>query len=476
MNNVIQVNENYTIRAEMLDGVKYLVVPVVMMMEGVHNGSHGPLFHTAEELGKFPESWDGIPVIVQHPQVEGINVSANRPDVIESVIGRVFNTHMDGDKLKAEAWLDEQKLIAMGSDIILDYIRSQKPLDVSVGVFVEEEETEGEWNGETYSAIARNLRPDHLALLPGEEGACSWTDGCGIRLNKKGGQNVKKHEPWLVMLTNQTEYTELQRKVQEKLDSLDSGGTYNYLSALYDDTVVYEVRNSNAGESKFYKRGYSVGSDGSVTFAEEKMQVIRNVEYTPIAMNSEGTPKIKRTKISNSLKQEEQSMSNEKKPCCPDKVNALIANAKSKFTDEDKEWLLTLSAEALAKLEVVEEAPQKAPEITTDQAKKVIMETMKSTDDFISLLPKNLQDQMKSGLALHEAQRAEMIKTILDNSKDVWGEDELKAMDTEMLTKLSKSVASQVNYSPMGIGNNRKEVVTHKEEPMIPIEFEQNKN
>ena len=51
---------NYSLRTEVYEGKEHLVVPVVMMVEGVHNGSHGPILHTIEELGKFPGAWNGI--------------------------------------------------------------------------------------------------------------------------------------------------------------------------------------------------------------------------------------------------------------------------------------------------------------------------------------------------------------------------------------------------------------------------------
>ena len=73
---IIQVNGDYVIRSDVYEGRTHIVVPVIMMVEGVHNGSQGPLLHLAEDLGKFPESWDGIPVTIQHPTVDGGNVSA----------------------------------------------------------------------------------------------------------------------------------------------------------------------------------------------------------------------------------------------------------------------------------------------------------------------------------------------------------------------------------------------------------------
>jgi len=159
-----------------------------MMKEGVHSGSHGPLLHLSDELGRFTGAWNGIPVTIQHPEREGGYVSANSPDVIEQEkVGVVYNTLMDGGDLKSEVWFDEAKLQQISPETLRAII-NRRPLDVSVGVFTDDEESTGIWNGEEYSAIARNHRPDHLAVLPGAQGACSWADGCGIRLNKKGGE------------------------------------------------------------------------------------------------------------------------------------------------------------------------------------------------------------------------------------------------------------------------------------------------
>ena len=178
-----ELASNYEIRYEMYKGKQRIVVPVIMMQAGVHAGSHGPLLHLAEDLGKFPASWDGIPISIQHPQENGNNVSANQPHIIDNqVVGRVFNTHMEDGKLKAEAWIDQDRIQQISPEA-LKYIQDGKPLDVSVGVFTEDEYSTGDYNGEHYEGIAKNHRPDHLALLPGGRGACSWTDGCGVRAN-----------------------------------------------------------------------------------------------------------------------------------------------------------------------------------------------------------------------------------------------------------------------------------------------------
>jgi hypothetical protein len=174
---------NYSIIKKNHQGKEHIVVPVVMMVEGVHNGSHGPLFHSIAELGKFPASWNGIPVVINHPEIDGMNVSANDPDIIDQqTVGRVYNTYVDGAKLKAEVWVSTEKLQALSAEL-LDQFEKGELVEVSLGMFTEEDSVTGDWNGETYEAIAKSHRPDHLALLPGGKGACSCADGCGIRVN-----------------------------------------------------------------------------------------------------------------------------------------------------------------------------------------------------------------------------------------------------------------------------------------------------
>lgn len=194
-NSKVSTNESYSIIANFQTGYKvekkkrnnrdHIIVPVVMMVEGVHNGSHGEVLHPMDELGKIPESWNGIPIVINHPTQEGVPVSANDPDILEQVgVGNVFGTFVDGTKLKAKAWLDELKLQEISVDLY-NKIMEGKELEVSLGVFTDDEEEEGEWRGEKYTRIAHNHRPDHLALLPECVGACSLVDGCGLGVNKE---------------------------------------------------------------------------------------------------------------------------------------------------------------------------------------------------------------------------------------------------------------------------------------------------
>ena len=175
---------NYEVKITVHNEKPHLVVPVVMMVEGVHNGSQGALFHSIDELGKFPESWNGIPVVIYHPESEGMAVSANSPEIIDKMtVGRVYNTQVDGKRLKAEVWLDEDKLNTV-SEKTLNDVNDTKEVEVSLGMFTENEMIAGDYNGEKYVGIAHNHRPDHLAILPDQIGACSCADGCGLGANQ----------------------------------------------------------------------------------------------------------------------------------------------------------------------------------------------------------------------------------------------------------------------------------------------------
>lgn len=248
----------YTIRREMHQGKAHIVVPTIMMKEGVHCGSHGPLLHPAEELGRHPGAWNGIPVIVYHPEDgEGNNISANAPQVIdEEVIGRVYHTTMSNGDLKAEAWLDELKLQQVSPET-LEYINQNRPLDVSVGVFTDDEETSGVWGEENYSAIARNHRPDHLALLPGMQGACSFADGCGIRANQKGGKNNLKD-----VNTNALNYRETESTAWSSPTLVDFGVSESSWESL-----------SREEKSKVASH-YLIGSASAETFGDLYFPVV----------------------------------------------------------------------------------------------------------------------------------------------------------------------------------------------------------
>jgi hypothetical protein len=168
-------------------GRRYLVSPVVALREGILNDT----YVSAAEFSKFASSWQGRPVPISHPRADGLPTSANTPDIwATDVLGHFWNVAVDGGALKGEIWIDLDKAQTMGerAATVINRLRQGGQMEVSTGYFCEMEATPGTYNGAAYGGIARNIRPDHLALLPDEIGACSWADGCGTpRVNSECG-------------------------------------------------------------------------------------------------------------------------------------------------------------------------------------------------------------------------------------------------------------------------------------------------
>jgi hypothetical protein len=180
-------------------GRRYLVSPVVALREGILND----IYVSAAEFGKFATSWQGRPVPISHPKADGSPISANTPDIwANDVLGHLWNVEVDAGALKGEIWIDLDKAQLMGPRAmqIVNKLRANQSMEVSTGYFCEMEVAPGQWGGKSYTGVARNIRPDHLALLPDETGACSWADGCGTpRVNSscgcKGEQPMEEQTP-----------------------------------------------------------------------------------------------------------------------------------------------------------------------------------------------------------------------------------------------------------------------------------------
>ncbi len=190
---LITNNTNKNVRREMVGVTNYLVVPVIMLLEGVHCGSMACIYHPLSELQKFPAAWNGIPIVVGHPvNSEGIPTSANDPEIInKEKVGTVYNTAFEDSKLIADMYLNFNLLLRADPEIIVK-IDSKEGLEISTGMFHDLEDAQGTWNDEEFVGIARDYRPDHLALLPNGIGACSISDGCGVVVNIVQGNNSEE--------------------------------------------------------------------------------------------------------------------------------------------------------------------------------------------------------------------------------------------------------------------------------------------
>lgn len=170
------------------NGREYAIAPAVLAKAGVLNG----MLLTATELAAFVEAWNGRPIPVRHPtDAAGNYISANSPAVLaRQGAGQVFNVRMDGDRLLGELWLDVGQIRQLGGAALaaLERMERGELVDVSTAYYHDTEAGVGSHAGRAYNGIQRNLRPDHVALLPDEQGACSVADGCGApRVNAACG-------------------------------------------------------------------------------------------------------------------------------------------------------------------------------------------------------------------------------------------------------------------------------------------------
>lgn len=321
---ILTVNAKMTSKASVrpLDGVDHLVVPVVALKEGVLNN----MLYKDEEISQFAEAWNGVPIPVSHPTNEDGNpVTANSVDVENTQnIGRLYNVAYKAKKIIGEIWINMEKAVKLGYQDIVSSLESGQMMEVSTGLFSNAIPESGTFNGQEYSSIASGIRPDHLALLPDEAGACSIADGCGaMRNNCQGCQDCKckeKEEPFVNRMfkklrgifTNEASHNQIYSMIAKELRSSIGGDPWPYVIDVYDSHFVYEVN------GKLYKQSYT-SSDTEVQLSGDPTEVVIKTEY--LSVNSPTTNK---------------KMDKEKL------VGDLISNAQNNYQESDRESLMKL--------------------------------------------------------------------------------------------------------------------------------------
>ena len=386
-------------------GRQHLIAPVVLLVEGVHNA----FFYPAEELEKFPASWNGVPLPIFHPEDEsnGMPVSCTDPEVMEKmVIGNLWNVIYDEAtrKLKGEIWIDIDRAKMIDKSII-PALESGYKMEVSTGLWADHFMEPGEWNGEEYVGILKNYRPDHLALLPGAVGACSWEDGCGIRANKrkeeskivtnkrkvriKVANNLGKTEPGKKFMdiisvdenffVDELSHEDVRQSLQDMLfefikpqpsEDDHEVGPYAYIRDVFENYFVFESR-SDEGSNGLWKCNYKIAND-KIEITGDPIEVQLKTEYVELQKHPDDTgdkgkaPDDKSTtkKVDNNNlktnkeggKKDMSELTNEQRT---ELIMKLIANEEGKciFCEEDKEYLEKMSDEKLQAL-VAKFAPE----------------------------------------------------------------------------------------------------------------------
>ncbi|KKN70642.1 hypothetical protein LCGC14_0429150 [marine sediment metagenome] len=340
-------------RRETFDGRQFLVAPVTLIVPGVLNGSCGPLLYSSDEIAKNVDAWNGIPLVVDHPVDDsGQFVSARSPSILDAQgVGHLFQANANG-KLTAEGWFDVEKTSQV-DDRIMQSLEAGKPIELSTGLIATSEPVDkgAAFNGTPYSFIARNYRPDHLAILLDQVGACSLEDGCGVLANSINASAIGKINQLLGITDNELSHDDLRTSLSVKLKERFGSGSTDVEDPWVVDTFQNKV--IYAFNGKHFRLGFSRAKD------KVSLSDLLPVEVT----------RITQWKVTTNTGGQKMSLSdNQKKKI----VDDLIANTCC-WEEEDREMLSALSDNKLTAMKEhgeKEVAEKKRHEVLTNAMKK----------------------------------------------------------------------------------------------------------
>lgn len=452
---VITMNVKPVVRKDKIGDTEYLVAPATILLEGVHNGNHGPLYYPYDEVSQTPAAWNHKPVVVHHPN-EGQETACTPEFLTSNGVGLLLNTKMSGRKLRTEAWFEVNALSRVDKRVEAAVLR-QHIMEVSTGMYMNVEWTEGDWNSEHYVGIARNYKPDHLAILPDQIGACSIADGAGLMQMNAEQRKTALPKSWTddffpfmravginvdSLIMNELSFNDVRDQLRALLKNA-------WVVEMYKDHFVYE----NEGGQLFNQK-YEVKNDvASLVGAAE--EVVRVVQYKSKAG----------VIIGNAVKE----LTNMTKK---EAIDALVANGQCKETDRpelEKMSEVTLSSLVEASNKTKEKLATAEASVTTRVSEAVANAVkqgaagitpqttnaqVKTTEEHLASLPPEVARQVRHGLATYNTQHAAAVAKLTANSKCKFTAEQLNAKDLDELNMLvDLAEAPKMNASTSALEN-----------------------
>ena len=478
-------------RKEKFNGVDHVVIPIIALVEGViqSSNSDNPELALASEFGKAPLGWNGRPVTINHPEVRGQKVSANSPEILETEqVGQLFNTVLDGKKLKTEAWINISRANELGGEIKenVDRLLAGDIVEVSTGLFSDIERESGTHDGEKFNGIWRNVVPDHLAILDaGTVGACSIADGCGANRFNSAGERVPCDNPNCSLREN------AKSLVRNSKNPDDDGGDKKNVFELLKDLVSFKT-------NKELSHNSIRNAINAVLASEEGFSFLIDVFTKHVIIEKDGTLFRRNFKITTSgkvkLDQEATPVRfeadfvdlrmNEETVMDKDKFVAdLIANEKSVFDDGDEAWLKGLDEKKLETLEkrmvpgdsdesksvfsvsvngetktfdtaalqaeIKANGPLVFGEVKTNSGGGQSEKTPQTLEEYVADAPGPMQEVLNSGIRAFNSRKTELITSIKANEKNSFSDEALTAFDMATLESLA-ALAFTEDYTMKG--------------------------
>lgn len=309
MNNKMQVNVLTTINSasniseQIIDGdPHYVIKNVVPVVDDIVMNS---ILYPGDEIKKSFHGLDGKPAPYNHPMIDGKYVSASMTRAANqfSVGAWIENSSHDGSKALVD--MKVNKVVAERSDKgkeLLSRIEALRvnedgaePIQVSTGLLLNRESAKGESKGKKYSAIARNMEWDHLAILPpGVPGAGTPTDGVGIfstngedierivvnledsAMADESANKIKWWQRAINRLTgNQLSFNDITEQLRNLIKSELSADSWPYIVAVYDNYFGVEIG------GQIYMQSYIVRED-MVELVGERVKAVYKTELEPV--------------------------------------------------------------------------------------------------------------------------------------------------------------------------------------------------
>lgn len=419
-------------RAEIVDGVEYIVAPVTMIVPGVLNGNRGPLLYEIDDIRDTVEAWNGVPLLYEHPLHSS---GATEEDVEKQGLGVVKNASVNG-KLTAEAWFNKNRTQSVKPEVLAKLSKNE-PFELSTGLGTSVEVKNGEHEGKEYKGIARNYKPDHLAVFLEGTGACSRKDGCGVLVNKETEDPELDRE--MQALSVFTWFTHNEQSHEDMRDSLaqqvrtrynedDPWAVNAYVVDVFEDYVVYDH------DGKLWQLPFT-SNDNSVTLTDNDPVEVRLVRSYEVVANVGSTePK-------------------ESKGMTKEELVANIIEKSTVYEECDKEILLQFNDDRLQKIvENLEKPKAKADDDCDDCDDDEPVQNQTPTEpkkltaeEWFDAAPSEVQEMARNYKAVDEETRSKLIDRLVSNISD---EETRKTRIESLQNRKTDDLKEMVSFLP----------------------------
>lgn len=430
------------------DGKSYLVTNGVLITEGVHTGTSGPIFYSQEFIKKVAPKGNDRPVVRDHPVNDnGEYITANEDGVVESSgFGDLKNVTGDSKRMKAQLWFDEEKTKKLDKKVY-NALKKGKPLEVSTGFMLITDDKAGEWNGQKYKASAVDADFDHLAIVTSGKGACDNGKGCGANITVN----------CTPITNNDTSFSRIASGISEYL--YKTFGYNHYVREVYPKFFIYRD-----GNGDLFKRTYTVNDDGEISIGKDTPVKVKFVQEYRTADSGKFVGNSSQEVPVEKLKKH---------------IDTLVANEASGFTEEDRDFL-TKKGEAWVEARVktltgntqAKEEPKKKEPPAAVVEKKDEPQTL---EELVANTKGPLGRELQRLVKQTESRKEKLISAITANKSCKLNPEWLKEQDVEALEEIAqlagvKTKQPAYNYAGADAGDDDDLVNNEADEEEEPLE------